>query len=436
MSRKAPQRSSCTQRAVLCLALGLLVCALLAGCGTTHGPVYVRKSVAAHHRRHQSHVVDIYSSLPFEGPLRDTGIAVRAGIRMALEIAHHRAGEFRVSYHSLDDASLGAHGVDLRQTAVHASKVAADADAMFYIGDLTSAATEVSLPMLNPARIPQITPASTYIGLTQAVHGVTASGEPQIYHPGAYTTLFRLMPNDLVQARVAVLTLHERNCQRVSAVGQGKVGAGVVTMMASAAKTASVDLVPYTRLVDKPAGITTYIDSLHTLAPECFVIAAQASKVAVALTQAIHKTYPIGVILGSASLCNRRWTDPAAGGAPETVDGELYCVNPLLKLDAYPGGSRFAALYARHHGGAIPSPWALYGYEAAQLALNTIERLGPLGNDRVSALAALADELHKSYLGAYAFSSNGDTDLQYYGLYRVVHGVPVYYHKLDLAKTP
>lgn len=423
---------------MIAVAGALLAALALSACGSAQHSTPPPKQAVPAHRQAKPRRVAIYSSLPLDGPQRRAGEALRAGIWMALELADFRAGEFRVSYHSLNDASVKAHGVDLPKTARNAAKVATNPDTMFYIGDLTSAATEVSLPILNPARIPQITPASPYIGLTQSVPNVTKSDEPKIYQPGIDMTLFRMMPNDQVQAQAAVATLRQRGCAHVSAVAfAGSTGVGLVTMMASAAKLDKLELVPYTHVSDKPHSIVTYIGSLHAVAPECFVIAARASQAALKLTEAIRRAYPkVPVILGTANLCNRRWAAPAGQATPADLDGGLYCISPLLKLTAYPGGARFAALWRRHHRGATPSPWALYGYESARLALGTIRRAGAGGDDRQQLLITLSDETHRSFLGSYAFSSTGDTSLAYYGLYHVIRGVPVYYRELDLTRTP
>jgi branched-chain amino acid transport system substrate-binding protein len=98
-------------------------------------------------------------------------------------------------------------------------------------------------------------------------------------------------------------------------------------------------------------------------------------------------------------------------------------------LSAYPGGAAFAAAYRAEYGVASPDPYAIYGYEAMKLGLDTIGGLGANGNSRAAILHALfATTNRRSALGTYSFDQNGDTTLRTYGLYKVAgrHGSPVF----------
>jgi len=70
--------------------------------------------------------------------------------------------------------------------------------------------------------------------------------------------------------------------------------------------------------------------------------------------------------------------------------------------------------------GNDPQPYAIYGYEAMKLGLDTIAKLGAKGNDKAAVLAALfATKNRASVLGTYSFDANGDTSLTDYGLFKV-----------------
>lgn len=128
-------------------------------------------------------VVDIYSSLPLQGASSaQTGPLVN-GIKLALKQAGGKAGDFTVNYQSLDDSTAAAGEWDPTQTAANARKAATDPKTVYYIGEFNSGASEVSIPILNQAGIPQVSPANTYVGLTASIKGATAPGEPQKYYP-------------------------------------------------------------------------------------------------------------------------------------------------------------------------------------------------------------------------------------------------------------
>ena len=135
-----------------------------------------------------SNTVDIYSSLPLQGASSaQTGPLVN-GIKLALDQAGGKAGQWTVNYQSLDDSTAAAGKWDPGQTAANARKVASDPKAVYYIGEFNAGASEVSIPILNEGGIPQVSPANTYVGLTTSLPG-SAPGEPQKHYPtGKRTT--------------------------------------------------------------------------------------------------------------------------------------------------------------------------------------------------------------------------------------------------------
>ena len=128
----------------------------------------------------------IYSSLPLYGPLRAQSLAIMKGIRLALKEQshlspneqHHRVLNFSIDYKPLDDATAATHGWSRALAEKNAQKAASDPQAVFYVGDLDTPATKISLPILNQAGIVQVTPGSAYAGLTDNVPKVTQPGEP------------------------------------------------------------------------------------------------------------------------------------------------------------------------------------------------------------------------------------------------------------------
>ena len=88
------------------------------------------------------------------------------GMKLALSQAGGKAGQWTVNYQSLDDSTAAAGKWDPGQTAANARKVATDPKAVYYMGEFNSGASEVSIPILNQAGLPQVSPANTYVGLT------------------------------------------------------------------------------------------------------------------------------------------------------------------------------------------------------------------------------------------------------------------------------
>src|SRR3954470_13717902 len=91
----------------------------------------------------------------------------------------------------------------------------ADAKSIGYIGELNSGGSAVSIPILNQAGMPQISPANTYVGLTTNEPG-SASGEPDKYYPTGKRTYMRIVPRDTVQAAALLARMKSDGCKKVA----------------------------------------------------------------------------------------------------------------------------------------------------------------------------------------------------------------------------
>ncbi len=84
---------------------------------------------------------------------------------------------------------------------------------MYYIGEFNSDASEVSMPILNRAGVPQVSPASTYVGLTTSEPG-SLPGEPNRYFPTGRRTFLRIVPMDTLQAAALIDLMGNDNCDK------------------------------------------------------------------------------------------------------------------------------------------------------------------------------------------------------------------------------
>jgi branched-chain amino acid transport system substrate-binding protein len=136
-------------------------------------------------------------------------------------------------------------------------------------------------------------------------------------------------------------------------------------------------------------------------------------------------------------MCTSSWTNAKQGGVPASIDPLIYCTVATLDLVAYPGGKDFLAAYKAKYGPTPPDPYAIYGYEAMKLGLDTIASLGAQGDSKAAVLAKLfATTNRQSVLGSYGFDKNGDTTLKSYGEYKVgPDGNLVFYKTLTPTQT-
>jgi branched-chain amino acid transport system substrate-binding protein len=140
----------------------------------------------------------------------------------------------------------------------------------------------------------------------------------------------------------------------------------------------------------------------------------------VQLVKDINAALPKAQIFGGDGICSGGVTNPKSGGFPASIAPLFHCTVATLGISAFPGGKAFLAAYKAKYGVSNPDPYAIYGYEAMKLGLDTIASLGPKGNDKAAVLAALfATKNRHSVLGTYSFDKNGDTSTTKYGLYKV-----------------
>ena len=381
--------------------------------------------------------VDVYSSLPLQGASSaQTGPMVN-GIKLALSQANNKAGQWTVVYKSLDDSTAAAGKWDPGQTAADARQAASDPKAVYYIGEFNSGASEVSIPILNQAGIPQVSPANTYVGLTTNLPG-SAPGEPQKYYPTGKRTYLRIVPIDSIQGAADLMAMKQAGCTKVAVANDKEAyGSGLATLLGLEKGFYGVNIVSNTGIDPTAANFRTYASTIASQGANCFFFAGIVSNGAVQITKDVNAVIPAAKIFGGDGVCTSSYTEASQGGVPASIDPKIYCTVATQNLDAYPGGKTFLSSYKAMYGTANPDPYAIYGYEVMKLGLDTIASLGANGGNKADVLKALfAIKDRSSVLGTYGFNKDGDTTLKSYGVYKVgTDGVPVFYETLTPTKT-
>ncbi len=142
--------------------------------------------------------LNVYSSLPLQGASRPQSEDVINGEKLALKQRGNKAGDFKINYISLDDATAAAGQWDPGQTTSNARKVAQDKNAIALLGEFNSGASALSIPITNEAGILQVSPSNTRYGLTKGGTGAE-KGEPDKYYPSGKRNYGRVVPIDTIQ---------------------------------------------------------------------------------------------------------------------------------------------------------------------------------------------------------------------------------------------
>jgi branched-chain amino acid transport system substrate-binding protein len=361
--------------------------------------------------------VDVYSSLPLQGASKDQTGALVQGIKLAFAQANNKAGSTDVKYTSLDDSTAQAGNWDPAQTASNARKAAQDKAAVAYIGEFNSGASAISIPILNQAGIGQVSPANTYPGLTTSEPG-TEKGEPDKYYPTGKRTYARIVPRDKVQAAALVTQMKADGCQKIAiANDKDTYGAGLARITVLDLTNSGMTLVSNTGIQKDAPNFRSYASTLKSAGVDCFLFSGVTANGAVQVFKDVGAALPNAKLYGPDGVCESGFTNPAKKGIPASLGKRFKCTVATLDIKADPGGAAFLKDFQAKYGISNPDPYAIYGYEAAKLVLDTIAKGGTTKDAFVKALFATKDR--SSVLGTYSIDANGDTTLTDYGLYDV-----------------
>jgi branched-chain amino acid transport system substrate-binding protein len=407
----------------LCLAALAVTTSVLAGCGG------VGVSGASEATGNQ---LAVYSSLPLQGPAAASSAEIVDGERLALSQAGGHVGKFKVGYVSLDDANPQSGKLDPEATSTNAKTAAQDTSTIAYLGELGSAATAVSLPLINAAGILQVSPSSPYVGLTSSLDA--GQDEPERFYPSGKRSFGRLQPGDPGQADAQLQLMHALGVRKLYVLDdQDPFFVPLAEIVSAGAQHAGIALAAHDSILataPTPAAYAGEAEKIARAKPDAVFFAGGVQAGTAALWRALHRADPKLLLLGASAL-----EEPAFTGAIGAAGSQSYLTTPILPLADYPPpAARVLADYRRQFGGR-PGPYALYGYEAMSVVLDAIRRAAERGNDRQTVIDRFFETKDRhSVLGTYSVLASGETTLSRYGVDRVSDGHAVFYRAFDLRR--
>jgi branched-chain amino acid transport system substrate-binding protein len=408
------------QRALRALCLAALAPAALAtasGCG----------GVGVSGAANLGNRLTVYSSLPLQGPSGAGSLQIVNGEKLALADAGGHVGAFSVSFYSLDDANPRSGQWDPGITAANAKTAAQDTSTIAYIGDYNSAASAVSLPLINAAGVLQVSPASPYVGLTSSLDA--GQDEPERFYPTGKRTFGRLLPADPVQAAAQVALMRTLHVRRVYVIDdQDPFQVPLAQIVAEDAQRAGI-------AVSGPDPIDTTsethfggeIEKVRSSGAGAVFFSGGTAPGVVSLWRELHAADPGLLLLGPNTMVNEAFARQIGGAA-----GSTYLSTPVLPPASYPPSARRLLARYRAQFGEPAEPYALYGYEAMSTVLQAIRAAGPHGNERqavIDRFFAIHDR--DSVLGRYSIDAEGDSTLRRYGVDRILSGRLVFWRELE-----
>jgi len=370
--------------------------------------------------------VNVYSSFPLQGASRPIGLASQQGIELAFKEADYKAGDTTINFVPLDDSTAQAGAWTPEAESANARKAISD-DAVLYLGTFNSGAAAISIPLLNEAGIPQLSPGNTAVGLTTDAPGAEP-GAPDIYYPTGDRNYARIVPNDTVQGAALAKVMSEDGCTSVGMINDEEVyGAGLAENIETSAADLGLEIASNDGIDPKAANFRSVASDLADEGIDCFIFSGITANGAVQLYKDVAAALPDAQLYGPDGVAETTYFDPSDGGLPDDIGSRVKITVATLDPDSYgPEGKKFFDEYSQEYGDDDPNPYAIYGYEAGLLAIDMLERASDPTDPASVKEAMFETQDHDSILGTYSIDENGDTSLTTYGVYNVENGQMVF----------
>jgi branched-chain amino acid transport system substrate-binding protein len=381
------------------LACALLAAGVLAGCspGEPTGSI-------------EGDTLTVYVSVPLRGPSGEHGRAIRDGARLALEDADGKAGEVEVEAAYLDDTAGGRWSPGV--VGQNARRAVSDTTAIAYIGEFESGATRVSLPITNEARMLQVSPASTALDLVSPFPG--SDEVPDSVQPSGERTFGRVIPDDEAQAGAGAVWAKRLSVGRAVAFSLERFGDVVAEQFSGESEELGISVQRTTRITRLQGALGSRPELVYLAVP---------SPYGLGLFEDTARQAPSAILMGT----DAQLLDSTFLGRAVPFESQLrLTASAQDPAQLPPEGQQFVRAYRRAYG-REPDPYAVYGYEAMAVVLDSISRAGDQAEDRTAVVDEFYDTVDRdSVLGTYSIDEVGDTTLDRLAGYRVRGGLPVF----------
>jgi len=353
--------------------------------------------------------IHVYSSLPLGGTNTPQTTAMVEQIKATLD--GQKVGDYTIKYTSLDDSSAAKNGDwDGTVETSNANKAANDPAAMVYIGTYNSGAAKLSIPILNAACLVMLSPANSYPGLTHAVQGVTAQGEPDTYYPGGYRNYARNINTDDHQGGASSEWALSKGFKKAYVVDDGQTyGQGIGrawalhfgqiggTVVSANGSSESYD--------PKATDFQALAQKIKSSGADVVFVGAITGQGTAKLWKDVKAVNPNLQMFGPDGVNEKSWYD----GAGTAGNGTFLTFGGVDISQLQGSGKTWADDYKAAHNGTQPPFYATYAKSAAQVVLAALTKAGANATDRLAVLQNIMGTSGlDTVIGTTAFDPNGD----------------------------
>jgi branched-chain amino acid transport system substrate-binding protein len=335
----------------------------------------------------------LYASAPPAAANTQAAADVLAAEQLAFNQSGSKLGKLTLRFVKLG----GAKASDNARSAIE------DTSSIAYLGELDPGLSADSLGITNAQDLLQVTPTDTAAALTQVTPSVPDS--PNRYYESLSNygrTFARVVPTTSLEAKAQV---QEMQTQHVSKLYVSSDGSQYGRTIAQAVKT------------DAPTSSITVASS--SSGADAIFYGATSANAAVRVFNSAASSNPAVKLFGPSAL-----DGPALAAGLSPAARHVFISSPgfmTKDLNATAKSEFLKPFEDAYH--RVPSPQAIFGYEAMSAILSILKKAGASATDRATVVQDFfAIKNRDSVLGTYSINANGDTSLAPFVFSRPVNG--------------
>jgi branched-chain amino acid transport system substrate-binding protein len=351
----------------------------------------------------------IASDLPMQGSSRTQTVQMVKAIRFILDQNNWKAGDYNIAYQVCDDATAQAGKWDSGKCSQNAQNYAGNDKVIGVIGTFNSGCAAIEIPVLNNAPgggIPMVSPANTFVCLTEGGPGCEST-EPDKYYPTGNRNYARVVAHDAYQGAAVAEFAQAQGIKSVYILNDKEAyGLGVATNFRNAAEHLGIQVAGFEAWDPKASSYEGLFRKIGGTGADAVFLGGLIDENGAKVIK--DKVAVLGANDGDVKLLA-----PDGFTTQQTIDeagnaaAGMFMSVAGVPIDQFKGaGAEFADEFKPTLGGKEIDPYAIYGAQAAQVLLDAI---AASDGTRASVIQKLFEtNVTDGFLGSFEINENGD----------------------------
>jgi branched-chain amino acid transport system substrate-binding protein len=355
----------------------------------------------------------IASDLPMQGSSRTQTVQMVKAIRFILDQRNWKAGDYNVAYQVCDDATAQAGKWDSGKCSQNAQAYAGNDKVIGVIGTFNSGCAAIEIPVLNNAAgggIPMVSPANTFVCLTEGGPGCEST-EPDKYYPTGNRNYARVVAHDAYQGAAMAEFAQKEGIQSVYILNDKEAyGLGVATNFRNAVEKLGIKVAGFSAWDPKASSYEALMRRIGGTDADAIFLGGLIDENGAQVIK--DKVSVLGPNTGEVKLLA-----PDGFTQQSTIDesgvdnarGLFMSIAGVPITELAGDGKTFITEFRKVLGNEPIDPYAAYGAQAATVLLDAIAASDGSRSDVTAKL--FETKVENGILGNFEINENGDPAL-------------------------